>query len=544
MADLQIHYPDGRKAVVELAAPEVVIGRDSSVDITIEDHATSRRHARLYRDTQGRFWVQDLHSKNGTLLNGQIVGTARVRGGDRLQIGGCCLTLLAEPQVSVVVSNGQATSTGEGNAWRASQRLELPRMRLEKLYELNERLTGRFDRDDLLGEVLDMCVETLRFERAGIAVWAGGGRPEEWVRTRDLRSGPADELRISRSVLDRALRRAERVLINDTAEVDPTRSMISNNIRSAMCVPMEYQQEVRGVIYGDRVTSTGGYTREDIDFFAALGRLGAMGLVNVRLLEEISYRKQTELQLQWGRQIQTHLFPAEPLIRPGLLIDALNDPGQKVSGDYYDYFVRPDGRIAVVIADVSGKGVSASLLMANLQAAVQLTLGERAELLDTVRVINRLVCRNVGDCRFITAILGLLDPEAHTFTCVNAGHQRPFVLGSGGAVRKHDGTGSGIPLGIETDFVYQSAVIDLSARPTTLFLYTDGITEAENPEKEMFEERRLVEALRASADLPPNELLAAVRGRVRQFTRDFTQNDDITMIVLRCDTEVAPAPHR
>ena len=355
----------------------------------------------------------------------------------------------------------------------------------------------------------------------------------EWVRTRDLRAGPADELRISRSVLERALRHGERVLINDTAETDPTRSMISNHIRSAMCVPMEYQQEVHGVIYGDRVTSTGGYTREDIDFFAALGRLGAMGLVNVRLLEELSYRRQVELQLQWGRQIQTQLFPAQPLARPDLVIDALNDPGQKVSGDYYDYFARPDGRIAAVIGDVSGKGVSASLLMANLQAAVQLTLGERAELLDAVRVINRLVCRNVGDCRFITAILGLLDPTTHTFTCVNAGHPRPFVLGAGGAVVKHDEANGGIPLGIEPDFPYRSTVIDLSARPTTLFLYTDGITEAEDARREMFGESRLIEALRAAADQPPSELLAGVRQRVRQFTGDHAQNDDITMLVIR-----------
>ncbi|MBN2561631.1 MAG: SpoIIE family protein phosphatase [Phycisphaerae bacterium] len=554
MPRLEICYRDRRKAVVEVAKSEVIIGRDAACDIPLEDSITSRYHARLYRDEREQYWLEDLHSKNGTLINKKPITTSRVHSGDRISIGACCLTLTTESAPSVVLTDtNSGTLCGNTNCWRADERLELPRQRLERLYELNERLTGRFERDDLLGEVLDVCAESLRFERAGIAVWRGEGQVLEWIRLKDLRGG-ARELRISRSLVDRALHAAERVLINDTADeqVDPTASMISNNIRSAMCVPMEYHQQVRGVIYGDRVTSTGGYDKEDLDFFAALGRLGAMGLANVQLVEEMHRRQQMEMQLQLGRQIQAHLFPSQPMAEPasstspGLKIDALNDPGQEISGDYYDYFRRDDGLVAVVIADVAGKGLPASLPMANLQAAVHLTLTEETDLAHAVDLLNELICRNVADSRFITGIFGLLDPAARIFRYVNAGHPWPYVLRSDERSRAHPGLKprtsrlvekpamrSGLPLGIDPNVVYEPGVIEMTDLPATLFLYTDGIVDAENEQRERFQEQRLVSLLEANAGQPPDQLVTRVRRSIEQFTRNHPQTDDITMVAIR-----------
>jgi serine/threonine protein phosphatase PrpC len=609
MARLEICYADGRRSMVEITQPEMIIGRDESCEVTLEDRITSRRHARLYREADGRLLLQDLNSKNGTLVNDhQIAVATPIHKGDRIGIGACRLTLRDDAGPAVVLSEVTPQTQYAGSAWRADQGFDLPQQRLEMLYELNERLTGRFDRDDLLGEVLDICTESLRFERAGIAVWRGAGHPIEWIKLKDVRSsgsgvpqpGRSDasgEFRISRSLVDRALHDADRILINDTADGDPTASMISSHIRSAMCVPMEYHQEVRGVIYGDRVTSTGGYTKEDIDFFAALGRLGAMGLANVQLVEELRRREQVEMQLHMGRQIQAHLFPADPLVLVrkspvaptdslvlehksflapiDLTIDALNEPGQKVSGDYYDYFLRDDGLIVVVVADVAGKGIPASLLMANLQAAVHITMAARSEpgapppcepggpppcepggpppcepggpppglptgladavetdLVRAVDELNKLICRNVGDSRFITAIIGLLDPAARTFHCVNAGHPGPYLLRGGGRVEKAV-TESGLPLGIEPNFRYEVGVIEMKETPATLFLYTDGVSEAEDDRGEMFQDNRLVSALEANTDQPPTDLVTRIRRSIKQFTRNHPQSDDITMLAIR-----------
>ncbi len=512
-----------------------VIGRDAACDVVLDDTATSRKHARLYLDDLGQFWVQDLQSKNGTTLNGNPVSTSRIQTGDRIGIGGCLLSLAAVIQPTIVMSD-TGTQLGGTNAWGRDQHFTLAQRRLQSLYELNERLTGKFDRDELLNEVLDICQESLRFERAGIAVWPGDPHPPQWIRIKTTRGGDSGNIHISRSLVDQALHNGERILINDTASggFDPTASMISNNIRSAMCVPMEYHQKVRGVIYGDRVTSTGGYNREDIDFFAALGRLGAMGLANVQLLEEMRARQHVELQLQWAREIQSQLFPSEPLVQPGLTIDALNDPGQKVSGDYYDYFKRPDGLIVVVVADVSGKGAPASLLMANLQAAVHVTLVEEKDLVRAVDILNKLICRNVRDSRFITGLFGLLDPATRRFTYVNAGHLGPYQIHSDGKASKIDPIPN-LPLGIEIDSQYNIETIDLSERPTTLVLYTDGVPDAENPQDEHFDEKRLVELLTTNATQPPGELNTRIRRSIKQFVRNHPQSDDITLLSIRLD---------
>ena len=538
-ARLDIHYPDGRRHEVELAKPDLVIGRasnrEAACDIPLDDGIVSRRHARISRDDKGRWWIEDLQSKNGTMVNDQTIKSTPLSPGDRINIGGCRIVFRSETTgATVVLSDTPRTDAGQTSVFSATQRFVLPQQRLERLYDLNERLTGKFERDALLGEVLDICAELLRFERAGIAIWRGESHPPQWIHMRGQTGGPDAEFRISRSLVDRALRNCERILINDTeGAFDPTASMISNNIRSAMCVPMAYLGSVRGVIYGDRITSTGGYTREDTDFFAALGRLGAMGLANCQLLEEMQRRQQVEIQLNLARQIQQDLFPQQALRRTDLEIDAVNDPGQQISGDYYDYFVRPDGLVLILVADVSGKGVPASLLTANLQAAVRVTLGHKADLVEAVNEINRLICDNVTDCRFITGIIGLLDTAARRFTCINAGHPPPYML-AGGAARPVP-MPPALPLGLETDAVYEPTVVDFPPGPATLVMFSDGVPDAENEAGEDYSLTRLADVLATNLDRRPTDLVGRVRTSIKQFSRGYTQNDDITILAARLE---------
>ncbi len=534
MAKLDIQYTDGHESALSLeSGTQWLIGRDPSCEICLDDTVTSRRHARLYRDEHGQYWIQDLQSKNGTQVNSRQVSTARVRSGDLIAIGACTLSFTVSEASSIVLGDaGADPSTAAASAWGPGQRVDLARQRLQTLYELNERLTGRLDRDDLLTEVLSICLESLRFERAGIAVWAGHPHPPQWVRIEKAGGNDSEEIHISRSLVDRVLRNGERILISDTSGggFDPTASMIAGHIRSAMCVPMEYLGQVRGVIYGDRVSSAGGYNKEDTDFFAALGRLGAMGLANAQLVEEMRERQKVEMQLEWARQIQAQLLPGELLSVPGLKIDALNDPGQKVSGDYYDYFVRPDGLVTVVVADVAGKGAPAALLMANLQAAVHVLLREERDLPRAVGLINDLVCSNIRDSRFITALIGLLDPVERSFSYVNAGHMGPYRIHRGGVDKLNPEPN--LPLGLEPANRYCTERIDLAGEAATLFMYTDGVPDAENPQGDRFGEDRLAELLRGIGDLGPAELIARVRRSIKQFVRNHPQTDDITLLVM------------
>jgi len=536
MTQLQIRYGDGRTVSVPLDGDEWLIGRDAGCEVCLDDAVASRRHARLYRDHRGAMWIQDLQSKNGTLLNERAITQSPVKNFDRIGIGGCEIRLSIPDSPSVVLQeNRQDAEFASTNVWGREERVTLAQRRLESLYELNERLTGIFERDELLTELIDICVDHLRFERAGAAVWSGeASQPPQWVLIRNLRGEADAEIRLSRSIIDRTLHHGERILITDTAgaDFDPTASMIASQIRSAMCVPMEYLQGVRGVLYGDRVTSAGGYTKEDIDFFAALGRLGAMGLANVRLVDEMKQRQRIETQLQLAREIQSQLFPSQPLRLPKVSIDALNDPGQRVSGDYYDFFVRPDGLIAIVVADVSGKGPPAAMLMANLQAAVHVTMMQDADLVKTIVGLNKLICRNVRDSKFITGIFGLLDPATGKFTYVNAGHMGPYII-RGETVERILVDDARLPLGIEPDEAYQAATIDCSRTPLTLLLYTDGVPDAENPTGEQFGEARLAEQLAACRSEAPDEVILRVRRSIKQFVRNHPQTDDITIVAVR-----------
>lgn len=535
MAEIQVKYADGRKYKAELTKAEMVIGRDASCDIPLQDAITSRFHAKILKSADGSFAIQDLNSKNGITVNDRPTAAQVLRNGDRISIGNCVLTLVNDLQPFVVLHDTptQLTQAGGTSAWKADPHVELSQRRLKTLYELNERLTGRFDRDNLLKELLNLCVEQLRFERAGIALWHAKTKQLEWIEHVCVGVDPTGEFRISRSVVDRSIHHAERILINDTAadEVDPTQSMISNNIRSAMCVPMEYIQAVHGVIYGDRVTTSGGYNKEDIDFFAALGRLGAMGLANVQLVEEIKSRQLVEAQFNTAREIQANLFPAAPLRRDRVHIDALNDPGQKVSGDYYDYFVRPDGKIAIIIADVAGKGLPAALLMANLQAAVRIIMAEETDMAKTARQLNRLICGNVGESRFITALLALLDPESRKVTCINAGHLLPFKIQGRRSLQRIQMEPT-LPLGIEADFDYQPVSFDIPEAPAMIFAYTDGVPDAEDDEGTQFGDERLVSALEANLTQTSEEIVVRIRRSIKQFTRNHPQTDDITILAI------------
>jgi len=533
MKDILVHYPDGKTQTMRLERNSFVIGRDADCDIVLIDPLASRKHARIYRNDNGEWWVEDRRSKNGTTINDAPVRESqRINAGDRVGVGRCYIVLRTEQTPAVVMEESSTTVITE-SVWKPNQQLQLSRQRLERLYSLNERLAGHFERDDLLREVVNVCIETLGLERAGLALWAGDPTPPRWVVIRNLRPDATGELRLSRTLVERALRNEERILVSDMGRdmPVPTDSIVQNNIRSAMVVPLVYHNTVHGVLYGDRVSSTGGYTQEDLDFFAALGRAAAMGLVNVQLLEEKQARRSMENQLQLARQIQVRLFPAEPLIRPGLEIDAYNDPGRMVSGDYYDFSERADGLISIVIADVSGKGVPAALLMANLQAAVHVLLADGTDLAGAVQRLNLLVHQNVDTERFITGLFGLLDPDKREFRFVNVGHPLPFHLMPNGEVKALPESSS-LPLGVERDVVHEVVHYSMP-QGGTIVMYTDGVPDACNDRDEPYGERRLMELLASAREDSPNELMTRARRALQQFSRHTAQVDDITMIAAR-----------
>ncbi|MHC4611546.1 MAG: SpoIIE family protein phosphatase, partial [Planctomycetota bacterium] len=510
MAELAITTTDGQTRTHPLSGP-VLFGRDASCAVLLDDPGVSRRHAQIRPEGDG-FVVEDLGSKNGTLLNGVRCTVVRLSDGDEILLGTVHMVFRAERPASdldaPVVLSDRALPEAATHFSGHSARLLLPQRRLEMLYELSERLTRLRDRNELLEDALDLCFETLQFERGAIAVHKSVGRGLDWPVVRNLRAA-GGELTISRSVLSRALEHGERAVITDSdrAEADPTVSMVQHGIRSALCVPLQHQDEILGVIYGDRISTGAVYSSEDLDFLAGLAKQVSIGVINSRLMEEQEAKLRLEHEISLARDIQQQLFPASLPQREGLQVAVLNEPGRHVSGDYYDVIELTDGRIAFVIADVTGEGVAAALLMANLQAAVRVTLSNEGDPGLLLGLWNRLVYHNTEASKFVTCLVGIVDPQSRELRLANAGHPQPFGLQAGGGGWAEVKTDPGLPLGIQESVCYQTQRMQFATGACTLYCSADGVVGAMNDDEALFTRERLVEVLQSAEELDPAGLI-------------------------------------
>jgi len=535
MAELHITLSDGRQVRFKLGNQQQTIGRDATCEIAIDDPSASRRHARFTPTAKG-YVVEDLGSKNGTLVNDASCRSAELRDGDRIALGAAVAVFhedVARSQGGVVISDLNASESHATRYVSREKELMLSQRRLQMIYELSERLTTLQGRDILLENAMDICFETLQFERGAIGLRQRQGRGVDWPVVRNLR-GSEGELTISRSLFSRALEHGERAIFTDigSGSADPTVSMVQHGIRSAMCVPLLDRDGTLGVVYGDRISTSTRYAEEDIDFLAAIARQVTIGLINCRLMEDQEQMIRLNRDLDLARNIQTALFPAKLPQSDSLKVAALNEPGQRISGDYYDVIERPDGRCWCLIADVTGEGIAAALLMANLQAAVRVTIDETDDPGVLLTRWNKLICRNTTASKFITCVLALIDPANRRVRFANAGHCPPLLVRASTAPTEAP-VESHYPLGIDENADYQSGEIELGAEPVVFFCYTDGVIEAMNTDGEHFELSRLIEAFGPRTDLNPTALVKNVRKSVTSHVGSARQSDDITMLAVR-----------
>lgn len=256
----------------------------------------------------------------------------------------------------------------------------------------------------------------------------------------------------------------------------------------------------------------------------------------VRLLEEVTEKKRLEQELEIAREVQATLFPKQLPHPRGLSVYGGCVPARVVSGDYYDFVVESETHMHIVVSDISGKGISAALLMANLQAAMRnqlLTLkqGSRADressLAEVFRQLNQQIYRNSPSEKYATLFCAGYNAETRCLCYCNAGHLPPLLLSDGKVERLETG---GTVLGLFEDASYEAASVALAAG-TMIAVYTDGITEAVNGAGEEFGERRFVEALRQSRGLSAEAIYKHVIERVQQWQGALQQHDDITLIV-------------
>ena len=257
------------------------------------------------------------------------------------------------------------------------------------------------------------------------------------------------------------------------------------------------------------------------------GSFNAMVTDLGRMLEEVKEKERLEGELEAARAIQMKLLPQSTPQLPGYLIAAASLPAKQVGGDYYDFLPHPTGHLSIVVGDVSGKGMPAALLMANLQASLHALCESNLEVQDLIARLNRVLFVNTDPQIFATFFFGLLDPTSGKITYVNAGHNAPVVCGNGWLEELKTG---GLPLGVIQDSAYSLGQTTL--KPGELMaLYSDGVVEATNSTEEEFGEERFIELLKEHRGEEPEAILQKVIQAVESFCG--TPQDDVTLVIIK-----------
>jgi sigma-B regulation protein RsbU (phosphoserine phosphatase) len=272
------------------------------------------------------------------------------------------------------------------------------------------------------------------------------------------------------------------------------------------------------------------YSEDELAFSSALANQAIVALENAWLIEETIENRRLEEELAIASNIQSLLFPKSLPTIEGYELAARSKPTRHVGGDYYDTIELGDGRVLIAIADVSGKGVPAALLMSNVQASLRALAGPSMDLAANAGKISEIIYTNTDFNKYATFFYGILDPSQHTFVYTNAGHNPPILLRASGESETLDA--GGLPVGIMPGSTYEHGAVTVGAGDT-LVMYTDGVTEASNTADEEYGEERLLSLAKAGSERAALEFLESVYEDVFSFAAGMPQGDDITMVVLK-----------
>ena len=272
------------------------------------------------------------------------------------------------------------------------------------------------------------------------------------------------------------------------------------------------------------------YSDDELEFSSALANQAIVALENAWLIEETIENRRLEEELAIASNIQSLLFPKSLPTIEGYELAARSTPTRHVGGDYYDTIELGDGRVLIAIADVSGKGVPAALLMSNVQASLRALAGPTMDLAANAGKISEIIYTNTDFNKYATFFYGILDPSSHAFVYTNAGHNPPILLRASGESETLDA--GGLPVGLMPGSTYDYGTVTIGAGDT-LVMYTDGVTEASNTADEEYGEQRLLDLARVGSQGAALVFLDSVYDDVFAFAAGMPQGDDITMVVLK-----------
>lgn len=545
-AVLEVVSPDGARRYVRITQSPFLIGRGAETGnhLQLSDRRISRNCAAIVIEAN-RFYVEDRGQRRGLFVNGEKVESRELQNGDVVTFG-------LEDSYEILFR--LASGSGEESIPHLLTRIEHitssePSGGLRKLNQLLEAtalLHSHLPLDEVLATMLDHAVSITDADRGLLLEpYAGGTLRVHLARRRGKLRLPPESLTPSQTAIQLALKQQSPVITEDLAQADMdlqgAQSIVAQRLRAVVVIPLwvltrantqESMVNVKrgdllGVLYLDSKRPAA-FSKLDRQILDALAADAASILDNARLVERERERQRLEQEINIARDIQQALLPRNFPNTPNFCVTGVNFPCLSVGGDYFDVFPLSDGRTAFVIADVSGKGLGAAILTTMLQGALSgMTLGT-----DPARVfnhVNRFLCEHSEVGRYATVFFGLLDNNGH-LEFINAGHPSPFLIRRGTADEAF--TEGSFPVGLVPEAQYTAARLKLEPGDT-LVLFTDGVTEAMDPQDQLFGMPRLKQVLTGQMACPLEQLQKCVLEAVETFTRGARQADDLTLLIVR-----------
>jgi sigma-B regulation protein RsbU (phosphoserine phosphatase) len=404
--------------------------------------------------------------------------------------------------------------------------------RLRTIVEASKLINSSIEADTLFHSILEVAKQELGVER-GTLYFVDEVKGEIWSKIADGMQVTEIRLPIGKGLAGNVARDGEPVIIYDAYSddrFDPSQDQRTGfRTRSMLCVPIRNrQQRIVGVLQLLN-KKNGAFGSSDLEFLAAISEHMAIAMENATLHLELIEKNRMERELQLGREIQGRLLPSPPVDVYATQIAAQSVPCYEVGGDYYDFIEFPEGDLGLAIGDVSGKGVAAALIMSSIQAALRIAAPLEDDLAELMSRLNRLLCRMAGGRKYVTFFFGRYSPETGELHYVNAGHNPPFIV-AGGELQEVHATGK--PIGLMPDATYQEGAL-LLPPGATLYLYTDGLNEAADPDEKEFGNEALHELARRTAAGEFNRIAPTILSTIREFERGSHATDDKTIVVLR-----------
>jgi serine phosphatase RsbU (regulator of sigma subunit) len=408
-----------------------------------------------------------------------------------------------------------------------------PEIKLQALLEITRNLAAATGIDRVLSKVLDSLFKIFIQADRGFVVLkdpVSGALIPKAVKYR--RGDDSDSIRVSRTIIQKVMDAKEAILSADAAgdsRFDGAQSIADFRIRSMMCAPLIDTAGVAlGVIQIDTLDQRSRFQPSDLDLLASVAFQAAFAVENAQLHESALKKQAFERDLDLAHKVQQGFLPETPPQIPGYEFFDFYEAANQIGGDYFDYVPLAEGKLAVVLGDVAGKGMPAALLMAKLSADVRYCLAGTSDPAKAIDRLNAGFSRSDWEDRFVTFAAIVLDPQQNTATVVNAGHMAPYLRHADGKVETIGEDEKGLPLGVNPGAEFEAKTIPL-APGDVLTLYTDGINEAMNQTDQLYGYDRLEQQIAAKV-AGPSALGKAILDDVNRFVGARSQSDDRCLI--------------